>query len=55
MALPIAPTPVLRGREAERFLAEVKKNENIPTKAKPTPNLHQARRIALEKWGKKRD
>ena len=55
MALPIAPTPILRGEDAKRFLAEVKKNENIPTRAKPTPLLGEARRIAFEKWGKKQN
>jgi hypothetical protein len=53
MALPIAPTPVLRGKEANRFLAEVKKNEKIPAKMSPAPNFQEIKKIAIEKWGKK--
>ncbi len=53
MALPIAPTPVLKGKEADRFLREVRKNASKPVKLSPEPNFSTIRKIAFEKWGKK--
>lgn len=55
MALPIAPTPVLKGKEAKRFLKEVSENVNKPVKLSPEPNFKEIRKIALEKWGEKRN
>jgi hypothetical protein len=55
MALPIAPTPVLYGKDARRFLAEVKRNEKKPAKLSPIPDFQEIRRIVLEKVGKKHD
>ena len=53
MALPVAPTPVLKGKEARRFLNEVRENVNKPVKLSPEPNFETIRKIALETWGKK--
>ncbi|MEW5772473.1 MAG: hypothetical protein AB1916_03015 [Thermodesulfobacteriota bacterium] len=53
MAMPIAPTPVLSGKDAQDFLAKVKNDQAKPLYAKPTPKIEEARRMALAKWGKK--
>lgn len=53
MAMPIAPTPVLSGKDARDFLAKVEKDQDKPLHPKPTPKLDEARRAALAKWGKK--
>ena len=42
MSLPIGATPVLRGKDAERFLRLMKKNENKKVGPTPTPNLWKA-------------
>lgn len=42
MSLPIAPTPVLTGKDAERFIERVKEQENIPAYLVPTPKLSLA-------------
>ena len=39
MSLPIAPTPTLTGKNAERFLQRVKEQEHIPAYLVPTPKL----------------
>jgi hypothetical protein len=50
-SMPIAPTPVLEGENAERFIREVKANENIPSYPCGDPEkLEQAR----QKWIKER-
>jgi hypothetical protein len=45
MALPIAPTPILWGREAKKFEQRLADDLNNPTTLKPTPKLEEARRI----------
>jgi len=45
MALPIAPTPILRGREAKKFDEKLANDLKNPTTLKPTPMLEEARRI----------
>jgi hypothetical protein len=47
MALPIAPTPVLEGREAAEFLKRMTREENEKTSLSPTPNLEKAREKIL--------
>lgn len=47
MARPIEPTPVLRGREAERFERKIKEDLNKPTKLIPTPKLEKARELVI--------
>ena len=42
MALPIAPTPELKGKDAEKFLKRVQDQENIPVGLVPTPRLQRA-------------
>lgn len=53
MAMPIAPTPVLSGKDAQDFLAKVEKDQAKPLHAKPTPKIEDARKVALAKWAKK--
>ena len=48
MALPIAATPVLSGKEATEFITTIHKDAQNPAHLTPTPNLKKAR--ALIKW-----
>jgi hypothetical protein len=48
MALPIAPTPVLRGKDAERFDARVMEDLKNPTYAIATPKLENAKLLVRE-------
>jgi hypothetical protein len=41
MALPIRPTPVLRGRDARRFIREVRANENKPVSRAEYERAHR--------------
>jgi hypothetical protein len=45
MALPIAATPVLKGKEAVRFLSEIEEKAKVTKKPVPTPRA----RMALDK------
>ena len=38
MALPIAPTPILNGKEAEEFLEKVAREEGVPSYPKADPD-----------------
>ena len=42
MSKPIGATPVLKGKDAERFLKEMHENENKKVGPTPTPNLWKA-------------
>ena len=42
MALPIAPTPVLKGKDADRFEAMIEEGLKHPTGPVPTPKLDEA-------------
>jgi len=55
MALPIAPTPVLSGQDAKRFLEEVAKHVNQPAKLSPPPDFKKIKQIKLKNWGKKQN
>jgi hypothetical protein len=48
MALPITPTPVLRGKDAREFDRRIKEGLNKPTNLIATPNLEGARKLAIE-------
>ena len=45
MAMPVTPTPMLKGREANKFFKVVCKGLENPASFTPTPNLDQARKI----------
>ncbi|MEN6615328.1 MAG: hypothetical protein ABFD12_02125 [Syntrophorhabdus sp.] len=47
MALPIACTPVLRGKIAKQFLEQIKAQENDRKPLVPTPNLDAVREAIL--------
>lgn len=42
MALPIAATPVLTGREAAEFITVLQKEAKRPARLTPTPKLEEA-------------
>lgn len=45
MALPIRATPILRGKEAAKFLTKVHNNSNKPLPLTPTPKLKKAEEL----------
>ena len=45
MALPIAATPILEGKEAIRFLGQIQSDLKKPVDYKPTPKLGKARKL----------
>ena len=45
MALPIAATPVLTGREAAEFLTALHRDAQKPVALIPTPKLEEARKL----------
>jgi len=45
MALPVAPTPVLSGKEAAKFIATIHEEAAKPASLTPTPKLVQAREL----------
>jgi hypothetical protein len=45
MALPIAATPVLKGKAAADFLRTIEDDLKTPAKMIPTPKLGQAREL----------
>jgi hypothetical protein len=45
MALPIAPTPILRGKDARDFEKKIKSDLQKPTALVPTPKLDAARAL----------
>jgi len=53
MAKPIAPTPVLQGKEAVKFLNTLHKEADKPVGLTPTPKLKQAQEL-IEKHGENR-
>lgn len=48
MALAIAPTPTLYGKDAERFTKKVEEDLKKPVRPTPTPKLAKARRLVRE-------
>ena len=55
MSLPIAPTPELKGKDAERFLAMVKDGLKHPCGLVPTPGLEQTRELILNNLTQEND
>jgi len=57
MALPIAATPVLKGREASDFLRRIESDLQKPLNYTPTPKLGKAKELVKEyvAKGSKRD
>ena len=53
MALQVAPTPVLKGKDVERFDKLVKEGLKKRTKLVPTPKLDEARR-KIREYARKR-
>lgn len=52
---PIAPTPVLEGRDAEEFIRKVKENENKPSYPCADPEkLEEARKMFIEEQTKRK-
>ncbi len=47
MAIPITPTPVLEGEEAEKFWSKVEAEKNQKLGLVPTPKLEQLRQEIL--------
>jgi len=47
MALPIAPTPILEGREASNFLKKLKEEFKHKKPLVSTPKLNQVREMIL--------
>jgi hypothetical protein len=45
MALPIGETPILKGKEANRFLDIVQADMKKPARPIPTPNLHKVQQL----------
>lgn len=45
MALPIAATPTLKGKEASDFLHKIESDLQKPLKYTPTPKLGQAKEL----------
>lgn len=43
MAMPIAPTPILRGREAKKFDLRIEEDLKTPTSIIATPRLENAK------------
>ncbi|MEA3240702.1 MAG: hypothetical protein U9P37_03875 [Pseudomonadota bacterium] len=48
MAMPITPTPALKGSEANRFFKVISKGLEKPTSLTPTPKLERARKIITD-------
>lgn len=45
MAMPIAPTPVLKGKEAIDFQKRLDADLKRPSRLRPTPKLQKARKL----------
>ena len=54
MARPIAPTPVLTGKEAAKFLTTIHENSNKPVTLTPTPKIAQAYELVKEYGNRKK-
>lgn len=48
MSLPIAPTPILEGKEADDFLRRVEEGLKNPVGPVPTPELERARELVVK-------
>lgn len=48
MAQPIGSTPVLKGRDATKFISKIRADAQKPVDLTPTPNLGRARELIRE-------
>jgi hypothetical protein len=48
MAIPIGATPILKGKEADRFIQQVNESEKHPIRFVATPKLAKARQMVRE-------
>lgn len=48
MALPISATPRLTGKDAEQFIATIKKDVRKPSRPVATPKLQEAHSLILK-------
>jgi hypothetical protein len=48
MALPIAPTPTLKGKEAIDFMQRLEEDLKRPAYLTPTPKIENAKRLIKE-------
>lgn len=55
MAIPIGATPILKGREADRFITMVIESEKHPIRFVATPKLEKAREMVKKYSEKKRN
>ena len=55
MSLPIAPTPTLYGKDADRFEAMIEEGLKHPCGPVPTPKLEEARRKVLQDAKRRKD
>lgn len=54
MALPVAATPVLKGRSAKKFEERIKADLKKPTRLVDTPKLEKTRMLVREYAGKRK-
>ncbi len=48
MAMKVAPTPVLKGQDARRFIEKIEHDLNRPAEYTPTPKIEAARKMVKE-------
>jgi glutamate formiminotransferase len=48
MALPIQPTPILKGKIAKEFEKRIQHDLQIPAYLKPTPKIEEARKAVKQ-------
>ena len=48
MALPIQPTPILKGKAAEKFEKKIQHDLQVPVCLKATPKIENARKIVKQ-------
>lgn len=53
MALPITPTPVLKGKEASDFLHKIENDLKKPSTYIPTPNLWRVKELVKKIYCKR--
>ena len=54
MALPVAATPILKGKEASNFLRKIESDLKKPLKFIPTPKLDQAKKLVKQYVAKRK-
>lgn len=51
MALPIRETPILRGKDAERFMRDITRNENRKIPLKDYLRAQKTYKACIKAWG----